>query len=549
MKKKLFVVMMAIVAMFTTSCQKEMESDANVGETSIVSFNLSTPEMVTRAYGDGTTATVLQYAVYDADGNLLRDLTKTNGTINKSTTVTLQLTNGNEYSIVFWAAAPNAPYELDFANKKMTVDYGNVVSNSDDLDAFYAYHTFKVSGVQTETVTLKRPFAQLNIGTSDYEISRKAGYVPTKSSVTVKKVYETLDFATGIVENEVEANFALADIKKDETFPVSRNDYLAMAYLLVPADNNIVDVDFTYADDSNNAKTREVTNVPVQRNYRTNIYGEILTSNVSINVNIEPNYDGTCIKVGTWSEFKAAMVNGNCIMLTDNITNPSTTLYNIDKNVVIDLNGKSLGIGDSAYLGLKSNSVTIKNGTIEGNVYVLTQNKKATFSNVTFGGTIKYNSCEASLHVAGGDVVAENCIFNGTYNERNARRIVVQDGYSGYFKIDNCQFASTTSDERFYVNPIKANGRFELLNSTIYGGIKVKMYDRSDYTPITSYTVSNNTFNKTFVFNLYERAKTDGITDDEKAFVNSVLNNNTFSATTKVNISYKSGSQNVSQPL
>ena len=547
MKQKLFVVMMAIVAMFATSCQEDVDFVANTDETSVVSFNLSTPEISTRAYGDGTTATVLQYAVYDAAGNELTDLTKTDGEIKMSTTVNLQLTNGNDYSIVFWAAAQGAPYVLDFKNKKMTVDYTKTDSNSDNLDAFYAYKTFTVNGQTVVDVTLKRPFAQLNIGTSDYEPSRKAGYVPTKSSVTVKQVYSTLDLEDGTVSNPIDAVFKMKAIDRNEKFPVAGNEYLAMAYLLVAED--VVNVDFTYADNSNNSKTRTVAAVPVKRNYRTNIYGDILTSNVSINVNIEPNYDGTCIKVGTWSEFKAAMVNGNCIMLTDNITNPSATLYNIDKNVVIDLNGKSLGIGDSAYLGLKSNSVTIKNGTIEGNVYVLTQNKKATFSNVTFGGTINYNSCEASLHVAGGDVVAENCIFNGTYSVRNARRIVVQDGYSGYFKVDNCEFASTTSDERFYVNPIKANGRFELLNSTIYGGIKVKMYDRPDYTPITSYTVSNNTFNKTFNFNLSERAKTDGITDDEKAFVNSVLNNNTISATPKVSISYKSGSQTVSQPL
>ena len=81
--KKLFCAMMAIVALFATSCQKE-----NFGEETTVSFTISTPEIATRAYSDGTTATHLQYAVYDNEGKLLTDLTKTDATINGSETGT-----------------------------------------------------------------------------------------------------------------------------------------------------------------------------------------------------------------------------------------------------------------------------------------------------------------------------------------------------------------------------------------------------------------------------------------------------------------------------
>ena len=303
--KKFFLGLLAIAGVFATSCSKEFDGAA-VGEAT-VAITVTTPQIATKAYSDGNTATVLQYAVYDAAGNELTDLTVTDGEIHGSTTVNFQLTTGNTYSVIFWAAAPNAPYTVDLTNKKMTVDYTNAVSNDENRDAFYAYHTFTVTGAQTETITLKRPFAQLNIGTADYAASTSAGYTPTQSAVTVKNVYNTLDLVSGAVANGVEANFGLADIKKNETFPVAGNQYLAMNYVLVASTKSLVEVEFTYTDGSN-AKTRTVGSVPVQRNYRTNLYGNLLTSNVGINVTIEPDYEGEFDNEGY---FVVTDANGN----------------------------------------------------------------------------------------------------------------------------------------------------------------------------------------------------------------------------------------------
>ncbi|MBQ2289943.1 MAG: hypothetical protein II249_04665, partial [Bacteroidaceae bacterium] len=76
MKKKLIFAMSAIVALFATSCQEE-DFGVNTGATSTVAFTVSTPEIASRAYSDGKTATVLQYAVYDETGTILDDLTVT----------------------------------------------------------------------------------------------------------------------------------------------------------------------------------------------------------------------------------------------------------------------------------------------------------------------------------------------------------------------------------------------------------------------------------------------------------------------------------------
>ena len=224
--KKLMFLMVAFSMMFATSCQSNAElSTVNGGDLSTVSFKINSPVIASRAYSDGLSATHLQYALYDAAGNELTDLTVTDGTILGSTNIELKLVAGVTYSAIFWAAAPNAPYTVDFEKKTMTVDYDGALSNDEKRDAFYAYHTFEVTGAQTETIELKRPFAQLNIGTADYEDAKKAGYVPTQSYVKVSEVYSKLNLETGAVTEKVnDVTFATADIDKDETFPVAETN-------------------------------------------------------------------------------------------------------------------------------------------------------------------------------------------------------------------------------------------------------------------------------------------------------------------------------------
>ena len=415
--KKILYGVMAATMIFATSCENELEVGA-AGEESVVSFTIATPDMGSRAYSDGSTATVLQYAVYDAAGNELEDLTVTdddNVEIHGSTTVNLKLTTGNTYSVVFWAAAPNAPYTVDFGAKTMTVNYTNAVSNDESRDAFYAKETFTVTGAQTETITLKRPFAQLNIGTNDYVASTSAGYTPTHSAVTVKKLKNTLNFFDGTVTGDDKARvFASATIPAGQEFPVAGYEYLAMNYVLVGADKEIVDVEFTYAAGSD-AKTRTVGSVPVQRNYRTNIYGQLLTSDVDINVEIKPGFDGEenisvwdgkavevpvadaegVIRITTAAEFVGLMEKtGNSIYLNQTIL--------LEKD--IDLGGytvKGIG-GDSNFAGtFDGQGNTVSNFQIDAtnrNYYA------GLFNQVSHGGTIK-NLTVANATIKGNSMV------------------------------------------------------------------------------------------------------------------------------------------------
>ena len=321
--------MMAALTL-AASCQNDFDYVPTGEETAQVTFNVGAPEIATRAFSDGTTATVLQYAVYNAEGNELTDLTVTDAEIHGSTTVNLQLTTGNTYSVIFWAAAENAPYTVDFDAKTMTVDYTNAVSNDEKRDAFYAYHEFTVTGSQTETVYLKRPFAQLNIGTSDYTVAEAAGYAPAYSYVKVP-VYNTLDLVEGKVstvdgttasDEAVATEFKLAAIPDSsvETFPVDGYEYLLMNYLLVPADKEVVDIEFGYSESNTTVeKSRIVGSVPVQRNHRTNIYGQLLTSDVDVNVEIKPGYDDPALPETVEEQLNIAAQLGGTVTLTEDV--------------------------------------------------------------------------------------------------------------------------------------------------------------------------------------------------------------------------------------
>ena len=366
MKKNFFFWMAAIVMLIMSSCQQE----AGFGTEATVSFQVGTPEIATRAYSDGTTATVLQYAVYDNAGNILDKLTVTDGEIHGSTTVNLQLTTGNTYSVIFWAAEENAPYTVDFANKTMTVDYTNAVSNAENLDAFYKHHTFTVTGAQTEIIELRRPFAQLNIGTNDYEASEKAGYEPKYSSVKVSNVYNTLDLVEGNVSGATAVVYSYNVIPTNETFPVAGYEYLAMNYLLVASDKEVVDVEFGYTElDATAAKTRTVGSVPVQRNHRTNIYGQLLTSDVDVNVIIEPEYEEPAYEAEEL--FLAAAVGGE-VTLTEDVV--LTEPLKVQNNVTINLNGKTISAeiakgNDAAVIEVAEGVIaTLEGGKIESTV-------------------------------------------------------------------------------------------------------------------------------------------------------------------------------------
>ena len=506
MRKKLLIAMSAIIMLFATSCQNDFDPGIDTGKEALVSFTISTPEMVTRAYGDGETATVLQYAVYQKNAQnelveiekLTKSIENQNAeTITGSTTVKLNLLTGDTYSIIFWAAAESAPYTVDFENQTMTVNYTNAKCNDEARDAFYACKEFTVNGAQSVNVELTRPFAQLNIGTKDYADAANVGFVPTQSKVKVENVYSTLNLATGKVGDEETVTFAYADINKSEDFPVNKDvyDYLAMNYLLVGNDKEPVNIEFTCTDGTK-SKTRTVGSVPLQRNYRTNIYGNILTSDVDVNVDIEPDFGGeeneqVGVKIGdicytNFAKAYEAAQDGDELVVVGNIV--FAEQYVIEKNITLNLNGNEITTtydeANKKHLYAFDNKaeMVIKNGTIKArgiyNYGTLTLEDGAVidacdanggygiYNSGTFvmnGGEVKTSLEDDNLVDKGGYDATTICAMSGSTTTINGGKVNNISDYT--FALDIKSGATVT------VN----GGEFTSIHSTVsnYGDLTI----------------------------------------------------------------------------
>ena len=426
MKKSLLSVFaVAAGLLMATSCSNEREEVKTEGE-AVVSFVAELPHsMVNRApkalaedvttFGDGTTATNLNYAVYkvgtDGAWTEISDLSGSK-TINLQTTVALKLVNGNKYAVAFWADAPSSIYTFDKANCTITADYTNVATSDESLDAFYAVKEFTVNGSSQETVELYRPFAQLNIGTADLEESAKAGQEIAEAGITVK-TYNTLSLKDGAVSGEADVTFAKATLPT-VTFPVTGYSYLTMNYLLMPADKSS-DNTVTISYDNANVPDRVFNNVPLQRNYRTNIYGNLQTSTTEFNVIIKPEFDGTQLIVSTSAELEAALKAGEAEILLA----PNSTFVLPDRLVLS--NDVTISGTDAASTIITLQYIEPADGTTNPNkeYYLDARGHKLTFNNVTYnqtgdaiGGNLAWRNVTGTLLAA--ELAMNNCICNGT---------------------------------------------------------------------------------------------------------------------------------------
>ena len=466
MKKVLFsTVAMSALMLMATSCADDQTSDLKAGAESTVTITAQLPgDMGTRAFADGLTAKHLQYAVYEAGQStplkVFGDETTVVGEaemVNLKKSVTLKLTSGKSYDVIFWAdATTDSPYTFNPASQEVSVDYSKVNNNSDNCDAFFKKETITVSGNQSVDVQLTRPFAQVNIGTDDFDAAKASGLEVTQTEV-VAKAFATLNLATGEVSDEADRTFTMKAIPtaSDGEFPVAGGyKYLSMDYLLVGADKATVDVAFNYGG----PQSRTFTNVPVQRNYRTNIYGSLLTNTADFKVVIvpgfnDPDYNHNVITASTQDELKTAAQTPNAVIkLKENTTytlpdpedvaegvtfsGDETTVISIPKafqyhDKTIGFSGVTVKSPNADYIGIQhAKAVTYTGCVIEGQPFSYAE--KAVYNKCTFKQTssgsyniwtygskvITFNSCrfecagKSVLIYNEGTAIGQNATFN-----------------------------------------------------------------------------------------------------------------------------------------
>ena len=288
MKKFLFFGAMVALLLGTASCSSDIEP-AMGGDTP-VSFSVSLGDDIdSRTISDGLKANTLKFAVFE-NGTEITALAQEVPVANKQATVTTKLVKGHTYSFVFWAqnSACTAYNTSDMS--AITVDYA-ANCNDESRDAFYKMDSFTVNEAFEKTEVLTRPFAQINFLADD--AAGVVGVNAYKSKVTVTGVPTTLNTLDGSVAGATNVTFDYATIPNETLAGYESYKYVAMNYILAATDKEVKNkVVLTVNDGTQDVNTVTVTNCPVQRNYRTNIFGDLFTLEGKFNIEIDPIYEG-----------------------------------------------------------------------------------------------------------------------------------------------------------------------------------------------------------------------------------------------------------------
>ena len=555
MNKKLFLGMFAAAGMLlATSCSNDELDVVQSGNEAQVTFSLAAEGgIATRAISDGTGAKKLVYAVYNANGELIKTIANTdvNGQIVDNSAfdngltenVTITLAKGQQYTVAFWAQNPNCTAYTTTDLKNVTIDYAGL-NNDETRDAFFKAETFTVTGNTEIDVVLKRPFAQINVGVyqTDWDAAVASEIEIEKSKVTIEKAATSINLLTGEVEGEETVEYGFATIPTQFTTPETldvdldkdgtkeKYVYLSMSYILANdattgyAKATLEDLDFTFAPKSgNNINFSEGLNaVPVQRNWRTNIIGKILTGDVTFNITIDPIYDGE------YNNGEAQPVNINGVYyatIQDAVNNVKdgevikvatgtyTEVVKVTggKNFTLEAAGPNVVI---AALDHQSNAtpstVKVKGITFDNSVTTAGW-FTGTAPNIApcvgaWGGNLTFEDCAFIVAGTSGKETGvmtwwttennvmslsfNNCTFEGKDDHANARAMQIY-GYVN-MEVNNCSF-NTKKD--YTLKYVAQNGNIATFSNNIVNNSENFVELGSSAYPGTNYTanINNNT--------------------------------------------------------
>ncbi len=383
--KKSFLIMASVAFMLAAvSCSSDDTPMGNGDGNATFTISLPDAEFGSRSFADGKSATKLDYAVYDASNDAFITSGEAEFGSTLSTNVNIPLANGKNYKIAFFAHDNSEVYTFDASAGSFSVDYTKMTAhNSTDYDSFFKLHeTGNVTGSITQTVTLTRPMAQLNWGTSDIaeavvtaENMYGANAAKLQTKVTVEGVYSGYNMLTGEVTGEAQTiNLPLLARPADsEKFPVEPDTYtyLSMSYLLVPADQRLVKATLTPSDGTTDYTPITITSLPVQANYRTNIYGALLTTPGTFTIKKDKNFSGAhdyntgYTQADNAGEVTSAVSHGETVQLQNDVTITKAFSFGIGKKPEIHLNGYTMTLEKQTTLG-SNKTLTIDGSTSAG---------------------------------------------------------------------------------------------------------------------------------------------------------------------------------------
>ena len=306
--KKIFMIAAAVAGLLAAaSCQKEkFGADGSEG---VVSLSVEVPNSLqTKAISKAENADIVYYEVWNstltkklypaADELASAALAVVDG--KKQALIELDLITDQTYNFIFWAQNETyGAYSWDktadgLGLQEVKVNYNVIAAdgNNDVYDAYYAVKKIAVTGSIKETITLYRPFAQLNFGAKTME-SLFGDVNVQKSVITVSGLATTFNTVAGVGQNISDTSVAFeADGVISETLTVNGEDYtwITMDYMLMNDVQSMVEVSASFELGMEAPVQHSIANVPLKKNYRTNIVGELFIAGADLTVVVDPAF-------------------------------------------------------------------------------------------------------------------------------------------------------------------------------------------------------------------------------------------------------------------
>ena len=534
---------LAALVLGLASCQTDtvngVKVDAN-GEAP-VTIQVGLPEEATRAAGNNSGIGAIgnldldndwdiRYIleVYDQNGALAKERMVNRETERTSTSFTLRLVPGRGYKFVVWADFIPQSQVGDGDYHYNTSSLANVTLSDDSYqhpmdesrDAYTeALVVDSFDSKSNISMTLTRPFAKLRVVTTDMnELYSKLTYVTVGYSTQLYTAFNAINET--VVEDSLRsvtkaANYKNQDfIYADEANSKDGKMTLYADYFFGAKDDK---VHFTMdVEDETGLEIPQIvfnTDIPVQRNHLTTIYGPVLTDANSVTVTIDEKFEQPSIDVewkeaSTAQELQEAINSASAdaethIVLTGDINldelvtraNDNVTLtIPAGKSLTIDLNrnklfATSVGNAGNKEMFLVKGDLTFKNGTIE---YKHTGanmewNAMTTIFDITAGGVVNLDSVTAKNN-GGSDMAFVAHLNNWGEATLNVEKSTLKSTYiavrafnSGH-DMNNISIYNSTLEGKFcfWVHNYKAAGDSagtdETLNVDICNGTNTFEY-------------------------------------------------------------------------
>ena len=437
--------------MLFASCQRdELQGGSISGEEVSVSISATMPidgGAVVKSNGEPGNASEVNrciMGVYLNDDGMSQPepmgdkvVVRVDGTTHKAEFGDLQLVSGHKYLLVFWADNATEDSDNGFEdNHYNTADFPEVTfkeaykSNDDTRDAFFASYPIEVNGPSSHDINLHRPFGQLNITTNDYRTVAEDfnSLLPTQVKIDFSGIPSGIDLLTGeLTENKIESLTSGPVPIADVTSPAAADgcrqlsfDYIFAPYEEEGEEQQLVLNEFKmhfYNGGQETISEYTFQNIPVRRNYRTNVSGNLLTDRTGIDVEVVPDFNEPAIEINTEEELVDVLTNGGDAVLTGDITVSAQTLSLTEgETASLDLDGHTITF--NAVMTAENASVTFTDGTIvtqnlaavTNDAFEVGNNGSLTLDGITF----ESNGCGVGIGgmISNGSITVRNSTMN-----------------------------------------------------------------------------------------------------------------------------------------